>query len=37
MFVYSSKEVLDSAVIREAVGTILTTVAGALHQNNPKE
>ena len=37
MFVYSSKEVLDSAVIREAVGTILTTVAGSLHQNNPKE
>lgn len=37
MFVYASKEVLDSAVIREAVGTILTTVAGSLHQNNPKE
>ena len=37
MFVYSSKEVLDSALIREAVGAILTTVAGSLHQNNPKE
>lgn len=37
MFVYSSKEVLDSAVIREAVGTILTTVAGPLHQNHPQE
>ena len=37
MFVYSSKEVLDSAVIREAVGTILTTVAGSFHQNHPQE
>jgi ribonuclease P protein component len=37
MFVYSSKEVLDSAVIREAVGAILTTVAGSFHQNHPQE
>ena len=37
MFVYTSKEVLDSAVIREAVGAILTTVAGSFHQNNPQE
>ena len=32
-----NKEVLDSAVIREAVGAILTTVAGSFHQNHPQE
>ena len=37
MFVYASKDVLDSSVIREAVGIILTSVSGTSRHEKPQE